>query len=179
MHVLLKYAKGVWRHEWYLLLLAVVWSVSCHMPPPNPFLKGVNFEGFEQASALVVYNKGTIFDYINGEAEVYLPFGFQLLYSQSYRERETGAQMIVDAYDMGTPGGAEGIFGRYTQEGRSEIQGLGESAWTDGHIVLFTRGRYFLRVWSDPSPEPEMKPGLEDLLELGRAMDRVLEKGME
>ncbi len=64
-------------------------------------------EGFEQLGPIKVYNENNIFDYLNGGAELYLASGFRLLYSQGYRNRDNGALMIVDAYDMSATGGAK------------------------------------------------------------------------
>ena len=166
--------KGSPHFKLLPVLLAVLWCAGCYLPHENAFLESFSLNGFEQATPLVVYNRANIFDYIDGEAEVYLPLGFQLLYNQSYQRQETDVLMTVDAYDMGTSKGARGVFSQYTGEGGSGIQGLGESAWTDSHILLFQRGKYFFRVWSDPSSEPETEPELKDMLDLGRAIDRAL-----
>jgi hypothetical protein len=146
---------------------------TCHAPSERHILEGLDLEGFKQARPLVVYNKDNIFDYIDGEAEVYFPFGFELLYSLSYRNPETDAWMVVDAYDMGTSQGALGVFGRFTEEGGKEIQGIGEAAWTDDYVVLFRRASYFFRIWPDPSSDSAASPGLSDMFELSRQIDRV------
>lgn len=174
--MLRKSVKVPRRFTRILLLLTMLCIVSCNTSPGNPFLEGFKLEGFEQASALVVYNKDNIFGYLNGEAEVYLSLGFQLLYMVSFREREGGAQMIMEAYDMETPRGAKGVFGKYIHEAGAPIQGFGESAWTDNHIVLFQRGKYFLRVLPDPSLESETKPNKYNMVSLSQILDVTLEK---
>jgi len=165
------------RLRWYrgLILLSVIpLVVGCFLRPTNVFQKGLNLRGFERASPLVIYNSKTLFDYIDGEAEIYLPLGFQRLFNQSYRVMQTGALVVVDAYDMGTYEGAHGVYERYTEEGGSGIEELGESAWTDNYIILFRQGRHFLRIWPDPSPESKAQPSFANMLELSRALDRVL-----
>jgi hypothetical protein len=157
-----------------LFLIAIFFISGCQDPLSNPFLKGLEVKGFEQATPLVVYNRNNIFDYINGEAEVYFPFGFQLLYSQSYKKNESDIRILVDVYDMGTYLGAKGVFDNYTQQGGSEIPGLGDSAWTDKHIVLFIHERYFFRVGIDPSSDLEFMPILKDLLDLSHSIDSAL-----
>lgn len=147
---------------------------GCQDSLSNPFLKGLELKGFEQATPLVVYNRNNIFDYINGEAEVYFPFGFQLLYSQIYKKNESDIRILVDVYDMGTYLGAKGVFEKYTQQGGSVIRGLGDSGWTDQYMVLFIHERYFFRVWPDPSSDPELMPTLKDLLDLSHSIDSVL-----
>ena len=79
---------------------------------------------------------------------------------------------------MDSTEGAQGIFSRYSHEGGTTIKGLGESAWTDNHIVLFQRGKYFFRVWPDPSLELKMKPNINDLRGMSRSLDVVMKKHM-
>jgi hypothetical protein len=150
------------------------WSGGCNRPHEDAFWKGLKLEGFEKTSILEVYNKDNLFDYMNGEAEVYFSFGFQLLYVQIYRGGETGANMIMESYNMGTSAGAQGIFGKYAHENGTQIKEIGESAWTDNHIILFRSGKYFLRIWPDPSSEAEIKPSLKDQLSLSQALEGAL-----
>lgn len=159
-----------------LALLAALWAMSCHLPVESPFLRGVNLKGFEQKGPLIVYNEATIFDYIDGEAEVYLSFGFHRLYKQSYWNLESGGLMLVESYDMDSSEGARGVLEQYCAERGSEISGLGERACTDMYIILFRRGRYFLRVAPDPSSDPELRPSLEVLFELSQALDKALKE---
>ena len=141
MNRLEKNDNYAWWISLKLLLLAMLFISSCQDPSSNPFLKGLSLKGFEQATPLVVYNSNNIFDYINGEAEVYFPFGFQILYTQIYKKNQTDIRILVDIYDMGTCLGAKGVFEKYTQECGSEINGLGDSGWTDKHRVLFVHER--------------------------------------
>ena len=171
--------KGSPWYPWILPFLTTVLVMGCYAPHKNPFLPGLGLKGFEPGSPLTVYNRENLFDYIDGEADVYLPLGFRLLYTQSYRKQETDALMVVDAYDMGSSEGAQRVFDRYTEEGGSKIQGFGESAWTDEWALLFRRGRYFVRITPHPSPESEVKPGPQDMLELGRQMDGALERSVD
>jgi hypothetical protein len=155
-------------------LLGILLTAGCYRHAVNPFLEGIRLEGFEQAGALKVYNAHNIFDYLNGEAEVYLPLGFKQLYMQTYETEETGARMIMEAYDMTSPAGAHDIFERYSKKRGRKIDGIGESAWTDNYIVLFRHERLFLRIWADPDPEVETKPTIRDLIELSKNIDGVL-----
>lgn len=170
----LRRGNGVQWYLWLLVLCGVLVAGGCVVLRENPFLKGLGSKAFEQTGPVTVYNNSSIFDYINGEAEVYLPLGFQLLYVLSYQKLETEALIVVDAYDMGTSVGAQGIFKKYTAEGGSAIQGLGESAWTDTYLVLFRRGKYFLRVSPHPTPDSGAEPVPQDMLKLSRALDEAL-----
>ena len=164
------------RYLYCLFIIIGFFVLGCQARYISPFLNGLAIEEFEQIDALMVYNKDNLFDYMNGEAEAYLPLGFQLLYILKYEDPELGIQMIAEAYDMKSQEGAEKIFKQYSNEEGSEIIELGQVAWTDNHLVLFQRDQYFLRVMPDYSIQQEKEPGLKDLLNLSRRIDATLKK---
>ena len=142
--------------------------LSCSLPRPNPLLEGPKLRSFEQAGPLTIYNRANLFDYMNGEAEAYLPFGFRLLYLNIYRTEKTDSRMVLEIYDMSTPEGATGILKKYSSESGSSIPGIGEGAWSDKGIVLLRQGNYFVRIFADPSPENEVRPTMQEMLDLAR-----------
>ena len=144
--------------------------LSCSFPRPNPFLEGPKLKNFEQAGPLTVYNRVNLFDYMNGEAEAYLPLGFHLLYVSIYRTEKTDSRMVLEAYDMGTLEGAGAILKQYTTEGGSIPPGIGDGAWADKGLVLFRQGNCFVRIFPDPSPENEVRPTMQEMLDLAREM---------
>ena len=142
--------------------------ISCSLPKPNPFLEGPKLKSFEQVGPLTVYNRNNLFDYMNGEAEAYLPFGFRLLYVSIFSTEKTDSRMVLEIYDMSTPQGAGGILKKYSSEGGSSLPGTGEAAWSDKGIVLLRQGNYFMRIFPDPSPENEVKPTMMEMIDLAR-----------
>ncbi|MBN1849617.1 MAG: hypothetical protein JW932_13645 [Deltaproteobacteria bacterium] len=158
------------------LLVFVPWLfiLGCHTRYIPPMISGLSLDGFEQIDPLIVYNKDNLFAYMNGEAEAYLPLGFQVLYLLRYENVKTNIPMIVEVYDMGGRSGAEGIFQQYTQDGGLAIKDLGDKAWTDNYIVLMRRGESFLRITPDYSSSLENSPKVDDLIEFGRSMDGAL-----
>jgi hypothetical protein len=143
---------------------------SCSLPKPNPLLEGVKLQNFEQSAPLTVYNRANLFDYMNGEAEVYLPLGFRLLYVNIYRTKKTDSLMVLEIYDMSTPEGATSILRKYSSDGGSSTPGIGDEAWVDKGIVLFRKGKHFVRIFPDPSPENEVRPTAQEMLDLAREM---------
>jgi hypothetical protein len=143
---------------------------SCSLPRPNPLLEGPKLKSFEQAGPLTIYNRANLFDYMNGEAEAYLPLGFRLLYMNIYRTEKTDSRMVLEIYDMSTPEGAGAILKKYSSEGRSSFPGIGEAGWADKGLVLFRQGKYFVRIFPDPSPENEVRPTMQEMLDLAREM---------
>jgi hypothetical protein len=148
--------------------------LSCSLPRPNPLLEGPKLEGFEQAGPLTVYNRTNLFDYMNGEAEAYLPFGFRLLYVAVYRTGKTDSRMVLENYDMSTSEGSAGILKEYSRETVATLPAIGDAAWADKGIVLFRQGKYFVRIFPDPSPENEVKPTMQEMLALASAISGLL-----
>jgi hypothetical protein len=144
--------------------------LSCSLPRPNSLLEGPKLKSFEQAGPLTIYNRANLFDYMNGEAEAYLPFGFRLLYASVYRTEKTDSRMVLELYDMSTPEGAGAILKKYSSEGGSSLSGIGDAAWSDKGIVLFRQGNYFVRIFPDPSPDNEVRPTQQEMLDLAREM---------
>ncbi|HEX9910883.1 MAG TPA: DUF6599 family protein, partial [Desulfatiglandales bacterium] len=134
----------------------------------DSLLEGPKLKGFEQAGPLTVYNRTNLFDYMNGEAEAYLPFGFRLLYASIFRNEKTDSRMVLEIYDMSTPEGAGGILKKYSSEGGSSLPGIGDAAWADKGIVLFRQRNYFVRIFPDPSPENEVRPTMLEMIDLAR-----------
>ena len=174
------FAQGKLRREssalvlrWASVCAGVAFPIllfSCSLPKSTPLLEGPKLKNFEQAGPLTVYNRGNLFDYMNGEAEAYLPLGFHLLYVSIYRTEKTDSRMVLEAYDMGTLEGAGAILKQYTTEGGSIPPGIGDGAWADKGLVLFRQGNCFVRIFPDPSPENEVRPTMQEMLDLAREM---------
>jgi len=152
----------------YVGVIVFLSLLSCSLPKPNPFLEGPKLRSFEQAGPLTVYNRNNLFDYMNGEAEAYFPFGFHLLYVSIFSTEKTDSRMVLEIYDMNTPQGAGGILKKYSGEGGSSLPGTGDAAWSDKGIVLLRQGNYFMRIFPDPSPENEVKPTMQEMIDLAR-----------
>jgi Family of unknown function (DUF6599) len=155
-------------------VMAFLSLLSCSLPRPNSLLEGPKLNNFEQTGPLTVYNRANLFDYMNGEAEAYLPLGFHLLYVSIYRAEQTDSRMVLEIYDMSTLDGAAGILKNYSSEGGSSLSGIGDAAWGDKGIVLFRQGKYFVRIFPDPSPENEVRPNMQEMLDLARAISSLL-----
>jgi hypothetical protein len=154
--------------RWFHTIALCLLLLSCSFPRPNPLLEGPKLKDFEQVGPLTVYNRTNLFDYMDGEAEAYLPFGFNLLYVSIFRHEKTDSRSVLEIYDMSTPEGAGSILKKYSSEGGSSFPGIGDSAWVDKGIVLFRQANYFVRIFPDPSPENEVKPTMQEMLDLAR-----------
>jgi hypothetical protein len=154
--------------RWFHTIALCLFLFACSPPKPNPLLEGPKLKDFQQAGPLTVYNGANLFDYMDGEAEAYLPLGFRLLYVSIFSHEKTDSRMVVEIYDMSTREGASGILRKYSGEGGSSLAGIADAAWADKGIVLFTQANYFVRIFPDPSPENEVKPTAQEMLDLAK-----------
>ncbi len=156
-----------------VLLIVVAGILLCGCGPDNEFLNGLKLPGFEPVGPVSVYNVDNVFDYINGEAESYFPFGFRFLYKQSWRG-ESGCLLTVDAYDMTGSRGALGIYRKYSDAMEATISGAGDAASTDGHIMLMRKGRLFMRIMPDTALDAKARASREEMTAMAKALDGAL-----
>ncbi len=96
------------------------------------------------------FDRETLFDYINGGAELYLSYSFTRLASRTY-VRDNQPDIMVDVFDMTTSRNAYGVFS-HAREIEETTFGQG-SQYTEG-LLLFWKGRYFVSILTSPeTPE--------------------------
>lgn len=119
------------------------------------------------------YTKKTLFERINGQAELFFKYGFQKSVFAIYQNQKNREHQIeLDIYDMGSVLHAFGIFSRFRNGDRGA--GVGLESFIEDQSGIFYQGKYFimlfgternpdlLRHWSllisknipDPSPPP-------------------------
>ena len=101
--------------------------------------------GWKLASSVTTYDEKSLFDYINGAAELYFVYDFRAVAAAEYENGETS--IIVDVYDMAIPESAFGIYSlnRYSEANYVDIGNEGILA---GTALDFWKGRYFCKVYS-------------------------------
>ena len=105
----------------------------------------------------VLYDRDNLFDHINGEAEVYFPYGFDLLASGTYANRkDTELWIIADVYRMGSGLDAFGIYSNYRKPDYDFIK-LGAEGFVSPSQLLFYQDRYFVRIQVTGDTEVEKK----------------------
>jgi hypothetical protein len=159
-----------------LLLLILCQCARSNTTAQHPFLHGLDLKGFEQKGPMLVYNRQNIFEYMNGEAENYLPKGFNLLYVGKFLVQGKDAEMVMEVYDMGSQKGAGSIFRVYARPPGEALKGIGEGAWKSKSRCVLHRGPYFIRVTADPAAGLDFRPSPEDIEALAWEANRVLGK---
>jgi len=100
------------------------------------------------------YTKKTLFERINGEAELFFKYGFQKSVFAIYQSKKNHENQVeLDIYDMGNVLQAFGIFSRFRNEDR--LGGFGLDSFLDDHSALFYQGKYFVMLYA-PEPNQEI-----------------------
>ena len=153
------------------------------------------------------YNNKTLFEHVNGQAELFLKYGFEKSVFAIYQSKKNSQDQIeMDIYDMGNVVQAFGVFSRFRNEDRPG--GFGLDSFLDDHSALFYKGRYFIMVYAtapnrdllkqfsslisskimDPSPPPKeinyfpkdgLKPGSVQYFSEGLLGHQFLRKGFQ
>ena len=126
--------------------------------------------GFAAEGPDATYDRKTIFDYIDGGAEVYLAYDMRGCLSRRYVASGEPA-VVLDLFDMGTSGEAFGVFTLDRDGEPLDVgeDGLGREGW-----IRFWKGRFFVSIYT----ERETAGAREAALRLARAIEAVIrEKG--
>ena len=91
-----------------------------------------------------IFNKDELFEHINGQADLFIQYGFEKSIFTVYKKNSSDELIDLDIYDMGSVVQAFGIFSRFRQEAGSADIGL-ESNLADHH-ALFYKGKYFIII---------------------------------
>jgi len=188
-------------------LMVTCWKVSLAMPLESLIPKKDIPAGWALIQGPQTYNKKTLFGHINGQAELFLKYGFQKSVFAIYQSKKSREDQIeVDIYDMGNVVQAFGIFSRFRNEDRPG--GFGLDSYLDDHSAFFYEGKYFVMLYatesnsdmlkqfsalislkiSDPSPPPKeigyfpkngLKPGSLQYFPEGLLGHQFLKRGFQ
>jgi hypothetical protein len=148
-------------------LLFLVTLLSCggdvnHSGPSLPDQVGE----WSVAEADAVYDRETLYDYMNGGAEVYLSYDFKQVWVRRFAGPNE-EEIVLDVYDMGSSPEA---FGIYSTSVEDPDVGLGQGSEYGAGLLKFWKGRYFVSAVNMGVSEVAD----EALLEIGRAVDEAI-----
>lgn len=117
-----------------------------------------------------IYDKETIFRYMNGAGEVFLSFAYEHMFVRQFSKSEDmEEELTVEIYDMGNPSDAFGIFTRFRS---GEDTGIGtKSSYTKGNLN-FWKDRYFVIVFA----LVETEESKNDIFEFSRSIAAKIEE---
>jgi len=142
------------RKLWIVFILAGVWACIETTSWAAALESLVPKKGLPQGWTLIQgpqpYNRKTLFEHINGQAELFIQYGFQGSVFAIYQHKErTQNQIEADIYDMGNAVQAFGVFSRFRNEDRPG--GFGLDSYLDDHSAFFYKSRYFVLLYAAES----------------------------
>jgi len=124
--------------------------------------------GWDQPEKPLLYSPETLYEYINGAADLYLSYEFQELNVAEYRDAQK-ASVTVEIYRHTTPIQA---FGIYSQEqlANAKLLEIGAQGYQEPTVLNFVTGPYYVKING-------YNTGAEDertLLAFGRKVEELL-----
>jgi hypothetical protein len=113
-----------------------------------------------------IYDRETIFDYINGAGEVYRAHNMQTCLSRRYTASGE-PPIVMDIFDMGTSRDAFGVF---THDREGEPADAGQEGLYRPGWLAFWKGRFFVSIYM----ERETAKAKETAFGLARKVDSLI-----
>jgi hypothetical protein len=99
-----------------------------------------------QDGKVVLFDKDTLFDRINGESELFFPYGFQkLAYARYENKQDPKVALDIDVYRMGSLIDAFGMFANYRRRDDEDMR-IGAEGTVSSSQVFFYQDQYFVRL---------------------------------
>ncbi len=141
----------------FLLCLLALGSMSSWAGILESFLPPAPPEGWALVEGPRLYTRRTLFEHIDGQAELYFKYGYRSSLFAVYQDRKKPENQIeIDLCDMGNVLQAFGMFSRL----RAEEQKTGEiglDSLVEDRFILFYKGRYLVTLYGTESNPSAMK----------------------
>jgi hypothetical protein len=103
-------------------------------------------EGWHMDGKVMLFDKDSLFDRINGESELYFPYGFEkLAYARYENSKDRKVAIDADVYAMGSLLDAFGMFANYRRKDAADA-GIGAEGTVTQSQLLFYQDRYLVRL---------------------------------
>ncbi len=98
-----------------------------------------------------VYTRENLYKYIDGEAELYMPYGFKKAATAMYaKPGSRDAGIVVNIFEMASLLDAFGIYGNYRSPSADQVK-AGTEGFGDESQVMFYQDRYFVQIQASGS----------------------------
>lgn len=117
-----------------------------------------------------LYTPLNLYECINGEAELYLPYGFKHLSTAFYREAGSkGAGLVVNVFAMGSSLDAFGIYANYRSPSAHPVN-IGVEGFADESQLMFYQSTCFVQIMGSGSPTPNQSAFLSCAASISRIL---------
>jgi hypothetical protein len=118
-------------------------DLSCFFPEKNDLSDLIKAEEYRE------FEGSSLFEYMNGGAEVYLALGFSRVGTREYETAlGDGVYLTLEIYDMGNADDARTIFGKENGTDAPSA-GVGEESALGGGCLAFHQGQFYVKVRCD------------------------------
>jgi hypothetical protein len=132
-------------------------------------------DGWVMDGKVTLYDKDSLFDRINGESELYFPYGFErLAYARYESRKDSKIALDADVYAMGSLLDAFGMFANYRRKNSIAVA-IGVEGTISSSQMLFYQDRYLVRLQVTGTTTI----GQDVLLACGKAIAQNLPQSME
>jgi hypothetical protein len=154
------------KHLLILLLFCLPAMTAVRSNPRDLF---PSIKGWDREINDIVYDNYTLWEYIDGAADIYLSYDFENLFIATYTDSE-GKKINVELYRHSSP---ENAFGIYSAERMTDYSfvDVGVQGYYESGILNFLSGQYYVKMASAGRPEA----GKEAFLEIAAEVSNVLE----
>ena len=130
-----------------IILIPLFYFISTMTASPQKlidFLPKAIYE-YEASGPFRYYYPESLFEYINGGAELFISYSFSQVLSRTYK-RSGQPDIVVEIFDMVEPKNAFGVFS-HGRERLDETYGQGSETYEGA--ILFWKDRYYVSIVSD------------------------------
>jgi hypothetical protein len=103
--------------------------------------------GWKGASSPEFFEPENLWEYINGQAEVYLDYGLKLVLTTDYTSLDSSSSMAVEIYQMQSPDHAFGIYAAERSPDDNFIN-MGVQGYLAEDVLNFWKGHYYVKLTS-------------------------------
>jgi hypothetical protein len=103
-----------------------------------------DLDGWTRDGEPAIYTAETLFDYINGGADLYIAYDFEELATLSY-DSDANKSITIDIYRHSTPNNGFGIYSQEKSTGGAFLP-IGAQGYYDPGVLNFFTGRYYVKI---------------------------------
>lgn len=93
------------------------------------------------------YEPSNLWEYINGQAEMYLQYGFRLVVTSDYTQKENSDSLAVEIYQMESPYHAFALYAAERSPEDNFIK-LGVQGYIGENVLNFWKGPFYVKLTS-------------------------------
>ena len=155
------------RHMGLVILFSLVVSLASQdvfskATPIESLVPKSAPDGWTLRDAPETFTRETLFEHIDGQADLFLQYGFARSVLAIYRKENSSEDKIdVDIYDMGNSLQAFGVFSRFRQD--ESPAGIGLDSYLADNYALFYKGKYFVVLQATDANPSTLKGLAKDI----------------